>query len=469
MARLYERTNDTWNEYNAKSIYKKENGYWVKRDFSILDEDMRYIYESLEGKIKINYVSFGDSIAAGHTINERWEKDYGRDSQYGANGNKYTAIVPGCYTDLLTKQLRATYGAGNVNIKSFAKSGNTLDDVVNQLDDTNVVAALADADLVTLCVGANNVLHPAMNALEDYIYIGDSALEELNTLIVENYNKLLNDDYKYSVRALLNKLYSINPNATYLFTNIYSPYKYLWIEEGRNGFFKPLLDVIPSMPIDIDKIIEDMFNIDDLGYPTVENWQIKWNSIELNIDLGNTIKDGLLSTEIVKLLFRRVNGLGDYSTILVENLNNVLTAKINQFGKPNFRIVDTKAAFDVIPDRIVPAEHHYNDLVSVEFTRGYDTAQMDWGALWRDTYGTSDEAIAKYWGDLAWKYLSFKNALPSWNVWDYVSFDMEGFAEDLIKQVVEKVIEKDLDPHPEEYGQEVMFNTFWAGYNSRRI
>ena len=28
------------------------------------------------------YSSFGDSIAAGHTINSDWEKDYGTDSSY---------------------------------------------------------------------------------------------------------------------------------------------------------------------------------------------------------------------------------------------------------------------------------------------------------------------------------------------------------------------------------------------------
>ena len=35
-----------------------------------------------------NYVSLGDSIAAGHSINSKWESDYGTGSQFGENGNK---------------------------------------------------------------------------------------------------------------------------------------------------------------------------------------------------------------------------------------------------------------------------------------------------------------------------------------------------------------------------------------------
>ena len=52
-------------------------------------------------RTKFRYVSLGDSIAAGHSINSNWETDYGVGSQYQENGRTETVIVPNCYTDLI--------------------------------------------------------------------------------------------------------------------------------------------------------------------------------------------------------------------------------------------------------------------------------------------------------------------------------------------------------------------------------
>ena len=413
--------------------------------------------------MKINYVSLGDSIAAGHTINSSWESNYGTGSQYGSGNNTQTAIVPGCYTDLIATELRNSYGSGNVSVKSFAHSGDRIDDLMNKLNQQAVISAIQAADIITVCIGANDVLEPAMSKLEDYINAGDSALDAIAATVNTNLNNLSNDSYAYSFTALFNRLNAINPNATYIFTTIYNPYKYLWIDESSNGFFKPILDLVPQMNIDVDGAIEDMFNIDDLGYLDFSTiWNPKWVSIELNYDLDEAIKSGLLSTYPVQLLFDRVNGLGDWAENHVSRLNAILTSKIAAYGKPNFKCIDTKAEFEKYPDRNVSAEHHYNDLVSVEFTRGYNTATMDWGALW------GNKSPAQYWTDLAWKYLSFSNALPSWNVNDYVSFDINGMAAELVQDIVNKVIVPDVDPHPEEFGHKVMQQTFTANLHNKR-
>ena len=221
------------------------------------------------------------------------------------------------------------------------------------------------------------------------------------------------------------------------------------------------------MNIDVDEAIEDLFGIDDLGYPTFSNWKWSWKSIELDIDLDNIIKNGLLSTSIVRKLFNRVNGLCNWVEKYVEGtdtfngLNRILKNKINEYRaiNPNFYVVDTKALYDTYPDRPVSADVHYNDLVNVEFTRGYDTAKMDWGALWRNEYGNN---VGQYWLDLSWKYLSFNNAFPSTNVSEYVSFNIEGFAYDLVMQMVNKVIVPDIDPHPENYGHFVLKESFYS-------
>ena len=413
--------------------------------------------------ILARYVSFGDSIAAGHAINSDWSKNYGEGSQYGRNGRQETVVVPKSYTNLVGADLNTAY-KGRVLTTSFASSGDTIADLIAKLDHDAVRKALAKANYVTICIGANDVLQPALSRLEEYITTGSLASAEAT--IENNLANINNDSHSTSYVSLFNKLSSINPNAKYIFTTIYNPYKYLWLEEGRNGFFGPVLNVIPDIHIDVDEVIEDMFlGGTDLAWFDFSEW--KWVAIDLDLNLGDLIKEGLLLTPIVQQLFSRVNGLCDWAEKYVTRLNEILRNKITAYQaiNPNFSVIDTKAAFDTYPDRPVAADVHYNDLVNVEFTRGYDTAKMDWGALWRDRYGDN---VAQYWLDLVWDHISWHNAFPSTNVWDYVSFNLNNFATDLVQQTINKVIIPNVDPHPEEHGHYVMKGLFTnaLGYGS---
>lgn len=396
------------------------------------------------------YVSLGDSIAAGHTIDADWATNYGEGSQYGVNGNTTTAIVPGCYTDLIRKSLEETHSEKRAVAVSFARSGDTVADLMDKLSHEKVRSAIKDANLVTICIGANDVLQPAFSHLEEYISVGSLAGAE--SVIASNMATLSNDSAPTSYNSLFDKLVEINPYAKYVFTTIYNPYKYLHLEEGHNGFFGPLLNTIPQMNLDIDKYIEDMF----FGGTDLSYWDVlegRWVAIELELDLDALIKDGLLSTPIVQQLFDRVNGLGAWAEKYVTQLNTIIRDKVNAYQNPNFVVAETKALFDTYPDRPDPGDVHYNDLVNVEYTRGYNTMTMDWGRL----YGGDPVG---FWTNLAWKYLTFRNGFPSVNVFDYVSFDMAGFAADLIAQIIVKVITPDVDPHPEHYGHVVLKQSF---------
>lgn len=369
---------------------------------------IRYGGKTLWSGIIARYVSLGDSIAAGHAINDDWEEDYGAGSQYGKNGNTETEIVPGSYTDLLHRDLRVMLG-GNVNATSFARSGDTVADLMEKLDHDVVKRAIAKADYVTICIGANDVLGPTMSHLEEYIYAGD--LSAIIAEIEANLAILADDTNSKSYKALFDKLAAINPNAKYVFTTIYNPYKYLWIDEGDDGFFGPLLSAIPDMTI-------------------------------LGFDIDAIIKDQFLKQDIIELLFERVNGLSAWAEKYVTALNEVLRNKIAAYGNTNFLLADTKTLYESFPDRPVSAQKHYNDLVSVEYTRGYDTAKMDWGRLWEGSNA------ATFWLELAADHVSTSG------------LDIGGLVDDLIPQIVEKVITPDIDPHPEEYGQYVLQRSF---------
>lgn len=401
--------------YNIKDMIAN-NGYVVKVFYDDIG-DVSLVLEILDG---IHYVSFGDSIAAGHTINENWIVDYGEDSQYGKNGNASTAIVPESYTHRMHNELISSYGEDNVTSTSFARSGDTVADLIEKLSHDVVIKTIKKADVVTVCIGANDVLQPALSHLEEYIYAGN--LSEIESIVENNLLTLEDDSAATSYVSLFNRFKEINPDAKYAFTTVYNPYKYLWIEEGQNGFFSPILNTIPQINI-------------------------------LGFDVSSSIKNGLLNTSIVQMLFNRINGLDDWAERYVTALNRVLKNKIVNAGD-NFFIADTKEVFDVVPDRPYSANYHYNDLVSVEYTRGYDTAQMDWGALWRDNYGDN---VAQYWINLATKYVSTSG------------IDLEGFATEFVMQLVEKVILPDIDPHPETYGHYVMKRSFDDAFGSNML
>lgn len=453
MGSFYAKEFGEWVAHGTKGLYRKESGQWVSCESASLDTRER-IYEWLPQTVGVmGYVSLGDSIAAGHMITDTWVADYGgTGAQYGNGGNQETFRIPGCYTDLIGKELEAVYG-DKAYVKSFAQSGDTVADLMEKLTQEPVRNAIREAKLVTVCIGANDILEPAMSDLDEYISTG--SLESAEAVIETNMTRLASDTETNAYKAMFDRLTEINPDAKYIFTTIYNPYKYLYLEDGHYGFFGPLLQTIPDMEIDVDEVIEDLFGFDDLGYYDV--LKLEWVSIELKADIDSLIKDGLLATPVVQQLFDRVNGLSAWTEERVTRLNEIIRTKIAEYQatNANFSVAETKAAFDLFPDKTESSEDvDYSDLVNVEYTATYDTAQMDWGALWRG----SDAGT--FWWDLSWKHLHFTNALPSTNVWDYVSFDLESFAAELVDLIIEKVIVPDVDPHPEHHGHEVMKRVF---------
>lgn len=438
--------------HNVPKIYIGDNNALarnIRRAYLGIGDVAMRVFE----RYHINYVSLGDSIAAGHTINGDWASDYGEGSQYGVNGNKETKIVANSYTALVRDELFSIYGESHVSVKSFARSGDKVEDLIEKLSHATVINAIEDADLVTICIGANSLLGPALSKIEDYIDTG--SFETIEAAVNENLTILETDSNPSSFKRLFDRLNEINPNAKYVFTTIYNPFKYLYLEEGRNGFFKPVLSVIPEMNIDVDEIIEDMYGLDDIAYWDILKWE--WVPIELELDVDGLIKDSLLSTPAVQTLFNRVNAIGDWTESYINKLNKIMRDKINSYQaiNTNFGLAETKVLFDLFPDKTDSrSDVDYGDLVNVEFTRNFDTMKMDWGELYEGT------DAGTFWNNLAWKYLTFTNAVPSLNVGDYVSFDINGYAADLVAQIVEKVIVPDLDPHPEYRGHQVLKRSF---------
>lgn len=437
-------------EYNIKEMLV-DNGYIIK----VFYDDNGDVSLALEIFDGIHYVSFGDSIAAGHLINNDWNNApyYGHLSQYGqtlpnaSKPNDTTLIVEDTYTDLTHKYLENDYGVGNVETISFARSGSrvkkpnseyqSLTEIMNH---EGVKDALSKADIVTICIGANDILEPATGKyLTPYLTEGID-LAPLEAEVEDSLRILYDDNHDYSYKVLFDKINNlVNPEAKVVFTTIYNPLKYLhlqkgsWDNEYQDSFFAPLLNSIPQVTV--------------LGY-------------ELDMEL----KKGLLTTPAFERLFSRINVLGAWAEKYIDTngtsvngekwigLNNVIRQKVVEYQKtnPNFLVAETKNLFDSVPDREEKCSLHYNDLVNTQVTKGYNANDLEWSNLWEEKYGLGAEARKSYWTDLITKYFNISS----------LSFDYNGLADEIMPDVLMKVLYPAVDVHPRKDGHYVMMRSF---------
>lgn len=298
-----------------------------------------------------------------------------------------------------------------------------------QLEEPTVKKAVESANLITISIGGNDLLYPAYARLEDYIFSPESALANMTLDCINTLNNTLaTDAYPTSYNNLFKKLTSLSPNAKVCFTTQYNPYKYLWVEEGENGFFKPLFDTIP----------------DNLGL--------------MGELLKVFIKESFFGMELVKNFFNRINGLDMWVENLVNELNRTLKLKLGEFNNPNFFVAETKALYDSVPDRQGAGEVHYTDLVHVKYTRGYNFGDIHWGKLWDNTLITDKNGNVlsstvcssgyDFWYTLVNIY------------WTGSSIDTTGLIETLLYMVATTIVIPDLDLHPKEDGYYLLMRSF---------
>ena len=159
---------------------------------------------SAETKQSLNYVSLGDSIAAG----------------VGASGYTADGTFPeGSYAKNIKDYLEEKVGSGNLNAVNHAQSGDRSEDLLDKLKDATIEEDVTNADIITVCIGANDILGPAIANIEDYIY-GTISQAEMEDILDKGIAAF---DTNFS--TLLDKLTELNSKANIIFTTIYNPYK----------------------------------------------------------------------------------------------------------------------------------------------------------------------------------------------------------------------------------------------------
>ena len=515
---------------------------------------------------KFRYVSLGDSIAAGCNITP--EVGYSRlgfeFNPVGLNGQAFrdqpTVIIENTYTDRILKDLRSKkYTSDMVEGYSFATSGCTNEALSEYLDFTSQASlspkeALREADLVTISIGANQILIEAMNYLSNYFLFGD--ITGFEQSIYQNFQRLSESTTSYkdsaghevvppedvynnviSYRYFLDKLTSpkeytrtlgdgtkrqvskgINPNATYIFTEIHNPYKYLHLDKGENGFFKGLVSLFENVKFDVNWVAKNIYNV-DLDY-------------DLKIPLSGMMKWAFTSEySPLDRILDRVNSLGEKVENYVNELNRIINHSIsdykNQFGIENIFQADVKKTFDAISDRKdLPLKERYSGgAVSCQYSTGFDyVGSTEWhrmlhGATFEEYWWNFlmtpqyeepvfDKSQAfnqeyleqyqeeltrylferkyvsfnpglignfgEYLGKVTWNYVIFGQQ-PTEDTWedffkqneDLMEIHWEALLRDIILTIIMEIIIPDIDPHPRAYGHQALYTAFSDIINER--
>ncbi len=293
------------------------------------------------------YVALGDSIARGYGVDLKTVS-------YGENHTRSATFNPNFYRDDGTATFAAdTYTArirdwllseGTVDGGyNFARSGDDCGDLLAFLDEfcteygtkkdpdkknsiygelTNeqIFTIMQNARVVTVCIGANNVLGPALELLPKYM-ADEVTYEEMEQAL---YQALAGDGATTGLEAemkqLLPRLQVLCPDAEIVFTTVYNPYKIM--EYGEGMTFLQMLGAIKNADVKLTKI-EQLSEI--------------------------CIAGGKLSTGTE-----------------VTGINAILETTVKAFAETageRFRIVDAKASFDAVTEA---DGGHYCDYVNTD-------------------------------------------------------------------------------------------------------
>jgi|GEM_PF-3889718 len=237
----------------------------------------------------LKVLAFGDSIAAGYAPNVSPYSDLDETDdevllQKRQMLDNYVEYYNADYGTFASKSAFSYIFAKNANasatVKSYANSGDTSTDLANLLTQDNYVKTLAEtnkevtilnqkvlndikqANVITLCIGANDVLGLAIQTLNQTIQnnqisklltgFDDTELSQYSANIQQNVQT-----FKSNYQNIILPVLCQNSNV-YVMT-IYNPYRFLGIAENFNGF-RQLLQITIDGLNQINKTIRDSAN-----------------------------------------------------------------------------------------------------------------------------------------------------------------------------------------------------------------
>ncbi len=254
---------------------------------------------STNEKDTLNYVSLGDSISVGTYVTNAGNLAY---------ENNYTNLLTSYVSTLYSDVSKVNYGKDGDNTTNFYSKITGLDESGSPLQcdaltlSQTIQNYIINADLVTISIGANDILGPAFANLMSFLVYDTDITPQLDAGLTSFINTFPN---------IVERLKELNPNAKYVFTNIYNPYlDLLGATEGVT-----LNTVIGTLPI-----------------------------TQAKINLLGAISEVYINSSNSNVFPIKPMPVGADNKIIEKGINQYLAEYIS--GEENFAIVDTKTAFD---------------------------------------------------------------------------------------------------------------------------
>lgn len=179
----------------------------------------------------VKVLGLGDSISAGYAPSESDMYSFYNEYETGK-----VQINKKCFTYVVGENISNDYIKATST--SHAQSGDKTEDLISKLNNEKVLNDLKNADLVTLCIGANNILSVGLNNLTAYLN-GSITDEEISSLLntgVENFK----NDYTNTIIPILTR-----GKAKIFVMTIYDPYKYFDFNDAEvDGSFVSIVNTM---------------------------------------------------------------------------------------------------------------------------------------------------------------------------------------------------------------------------------
>ncbi|MCR4772549.1 MAG: hypothetical protein K5855_09600 [Oscillospiraceae bacterium] len=174
-----------------------------------------------------SYVALGDSIGAG----------YGLPGYFGDNTDP-----EGAYASIIAKEK-------GLSLNNLSVSGMMSAQLLDKLNTDEYADAVSGAELITISIGSNDILVPAMGIIMNsfmtisYGMYGGTGLGDITAVLEDMYNDLSSDEgvetfengsatFEENWDRIISRIRELNPDAEIAVTGFYNPYSMLDLKVG---------------------------------------------------------------------------------------------------------------------------------------------------------------------------------------------------------------------------------------------
>jgi len=257
-------------------------------------------FASSQNKDVFSYLSLGDSICAGTYISDSGNLTY--------EANYTNLLSSHLSTNVYDTISTSNYGNDGDNTTNFLSkitgldsSGHALEGEALELS-LEIQEKIRNADLVTISMGANDILGPANANLMSFLLYGTDITPFLDGGI---------SSFKTNFPRIVARLETLNPNAKFVFTNIYNPYLELMTVSENITINTP----VSPLPIAKEKI-----------------------------QLLGTISEAYINSSSSSVFPTTPVLVGADNKNIEKGVNQLLDEYLD--GKANFSYIQTKSSFD---------------------------------------------------------------------------------------------------------------------------